>query len=195
MKDILGDSKYIADSVDSISKMYKFGYKLLEVDPQGRLFPLFIGNKKEILLKTFLKAENLPTKGFARRSGWHLGRIPSAPWLMNSKGEYGSKRGKGWKRAWYIVAYNATNDYTEEALKQPKKCFEEVPENGFYTFFEKGKCLWYITSEAIVLEPLEEKERQEILKQLNFDEKKEFEPYRKAFEKRRETLRRKKEEQ
>ena len=49
--------------------MYKFGYKLLEVDPQGHLFPLFIGNKKEILLNTVLKAENLPTKGFARRSG------------------------------------------------------------------------------------------------------------------------------
>lgn len=120
---------------------YKIGYKLLEVSPDGRLFPLFIGNKKEILLNTTLKAENLPTKGFARRSGWHLGKIPSAPWLMNSKGEYGSKRGKGWTRKWFKISYNDNHDYTKEALKQPNKCFKEVPIDGFYTFFEKGRCL------------------------------------------------------
>lgn len=155
---------------------------------------MFIGNKKEILLNTTLKAENLPTKGFARRSGWHLGKIPSAPWLMNSKGEYGSKRGKGWKRAWHKVAYNATNDYTEEALQQPGKCFREVPKEGFYTFFEKGRCLWYITSDAIVMGLIPEERRQEILTEMNFDEKAEFEPYRIAFEKRQQTLKRKKEE-
>ena len=174
--------------------MYKIGYKLLEVSPDGRLFPLFIGNKKEILLNVNLKAENLPTKGFAHRPGWHLGKIPSAPWLMNAKGEYTSRRGKGWKRAWYKVGYNANHDYTEEALQQPSKCFREVPKDGFYTFFEKGRCLWYITSDAMVLEPLKEEERQNILKDLNFDEKTEFEPYRRAFEKRKETLKRKKEE-
>lgn len=66
---------------------YKIGYKLLEVSPDGRLFPLFIGNKKEILLRKQWKAEAIQTKGFAFRPGIHCGEIPSAPWLMNAKGD------------------------------------------------------------------------------------------------------------
>ena len=170
---------------------YKIGYKLLEVSPDGRLFPLFIGNKKEILLRKQWKAEAFQTKGFAFRPGIHCGEIPSAPWLMNAKGEYASRRGKGWKRVWCCVLYNATNDYTEEALKQKGKCFREVPKNGFYTFFEKGRCLWYISSDVVVEGIIPEERRQEILRELNFDEQKEFEPYKKAFEKRAATLRKK----
>ena len=173
--------------------MYKIGYKLLDVSPDGRLFPLFIGNKNEILLRKKWVAKNLPTKGFAHRPGIHCGAIPSAPWLMNAKGQYASRRGKGWTRAWCCVLYNATNDYTEEALQQPGKCFREVPKEGFYTFFEKGRCLWYITSDAIVMGLIPEERRQEILTEMNFDEKAEFEPYRIAFEKRQQTLKRKKE--
>ena len=174
--------------------MYKLGYKLLEVSPEGRLYPLFIGNKTEIVPKQIWIAKAIPTKGFALRAGIHLGKIPSAPWLMNAKGEYGSPRGKKWTRKWFKVLYNANNDYTEEALKQPGKCFREVPQDGFYTFFEKGRCHWYICSDAMVLEELPEVERQEILRELEFDEQKEFEPYKKAFEKRQKTLKRKKEE-
>lgn len=170
---------------------FKIGYKLLEVDPQGRLYPLFIGNKEEIIPNQPWIAKAIPTKGFANRPGIHLGKIPSAPWLMNQYGEYASQRKKGWTRKWFKVLYNANNDYTEEALKQPGKCFRTVPEDGFYTFFEKGRCHWYICSDAVVLEELKEEERQEILSEMNFDEKSEFEPYKKAFEKRKETLQRK----
>ena len=168
--------------------MYKLAYKLLEVDPQGHLFPLFIGNKKEIIPNKKWEAEAIPTKGFAVRPGIHLGKIPSAPWLMNQHGVYASPRGKGWTRKWFKVLYNADNDYTKEALNQPGKCFREVPKNGFYTFFEKGRCHWYICSDAIVLEELQEAERKAILKEMNFNEKLEFEPYRIAFQKRKQTL-------
>ena len=174
--------------------MYKLGYKLLEVSPTGHLYPLFIGNKTEIIPNQLWVAKAIPTKGFSNRPGIHLGKIPSAPWLMNQQGEYGSPRGRGWKRKWYKVLYNANHDYTEEALKQPGKCFRDVPNDGFYTFFEKGRCHWYICSDAIVLEELKEEERQAILKEMEFDEKEAFEPYRMSFEKRKETLQRKKEE-
>lgn len=173
--------------------MYEIAYKLMEVDSSGRLFPLFIGNKEEIKIGEPWIAKAIPTKGFANRPGIHCGKIPSAPWLMNAKGEYGSPRGKGWTRRWFIILYNSTNDYTEEALAQPGKCFREIPKNGFYTFFEKGRCHWYICSDVIVMDELKETERQNILKRMNFDEKAEFEPYRKAFEKRKETLRKRKE--
>lgn len=172
--------------------MYKVGYKLIEVDPKGRLFPLFIGAKEEIKKDQVWVAKAIQTKGFAYRPGIHIGAIPSAPWLMNSKGEYGSPRGKQWTRKWFTVAYNATNDYTQEALKQPGKCFKDVPKNGFYTFFEKGRCLWFICSDVIIISELGEEERQKILKEMNFDEKKEFEPYARAFAKRQQTLANKK---
>lgn len=173
-------------------RKFKLGFKLLEVDPNGKLHPLFINKDATIRPHTEWKAGAYPTKGFANRPGIHLGKIPSAPWLMNKDGEYASRRGKGWKRRWFIVAYNATVDYTEEALKQPEKCFREVPENGFYTFFEKGRCHWYICSEAIILAELEEPERKEILKGMEFDETKEFQPYKEAFGKRAATLAKKK---
>jgi hypothetical protein len=67
-----------------------------------------------------------------------------------------------------------------------------VPENGFYTFFEKGRCHWYICSEAIIISELEEPTRKEILKGMEFDEEKEFLPYKEAFEKRADTLAKKK---
>lgn len=174
-------------------RINKLGYKLLEVSPDGRLYPLFIGNKTEIVVGQEWKAKAIPTKGFAVRAGIHLGKIPSAPWLMNQHGEYASPRGKGWSRKWFKVLYNANNDYTEEALKQPGKCFRDVPKDGFYTFFEKGRCHWYICSDAVVVGELKEEERQTILKEMNFDEKAEFEPYRKSFEKRKATLAKKKE--
>ncbi len=168
--------------------MQRTGYKLIEVDPQGRLFPLFIGAKEEIRIGEPWKAQAIPTKGFAFRPGIHIGAIPSAPWLMNADGEYASQRGKSWKREWFVVEYNANHDYTEEALQQEGKCFREVPKDGFYTFFEKGRCLWYICSDVRVIKRLEEEERMKILKNMNFDEEKEFKPYAEAFAKRRATL-------
>lgn len=174
---------------------YSIAYKLLDRrKSDGKLFPLFIGNKNEILLRKKWIAKDLPTKGFAHRPGIHCGAIPSAPWLMDAKGEYTSRRGKNWERVWCCIMYNSTNDYTKEALKQPGKCFRTVPENGFYTFFEKKRCLWYITSDAVVMGIIPEYRRLEILEEMNFDEKAEFEPYRIAFKKRQQTLKKKKEE-
>ena len=59
------------------------GYKLFERDMRdNKLYPLFIGKNEETKIGEWLKAEYIPTKGFSNRFGWHLGLVPSAPWLM-----------------------------------------------------------------------------------------------------------------
>ena len=71
-----------------------YGYKLFEMDMDGKLYPLFIGKNKETKIGEWIPAENLPTKGFAERPGWHLGMdIPDAPWLRGYDGVI-SERGK-----------------------------------------------------------------------------------------------------
>lgn len=161
------------------------GYKLFEMDMRnGKIYPLFIGKKEETKIGEWLKAEHLPTKGFAERSGWHCGQIPDAPWLKCADGSYGSQRGKNFKRVWCECEYNDTHDYTAWAQTMPKKCFKEIPDDGFYFFKETGNRIWVITSDIKVNRILSEEERQEILKEEGYDEKKAFEKYRVAMEKR-----------
>lgn len=160
------------------------GYKLFEMNQEGKLFPLFIGKTKETELNKWLHAEYIPTKGFACRGGWHIGTIPSAPWLMSVDVTYKSQRSKYWKRVWCEVEYNCNSDYTNNALKQKKKCFVQCPEDGFYLFREVGDRIWVITSDIKVNKILNENERKQILKANSFNETKEFEPYRVAMMKR-----------
>lgn len=165
------------------------GYKLFEEDKNGNLFPLFIGKNEIVEMNKWLKAQYIPTKGFAKRGGWHIGEMPDAPWLKGYDGSdtgiYKSQRGKSFKRVWCVVEYNATNDYNEEVAKLSKKCFEDrCPENGFYFFTECGKGVWSITSDIKVIKKLTEEERQQILKDMNHDEVEAYKPYKKAFEKR-----------
>ena len=160
------------------------GYKLFEMNLEGKLFPLFIGKTKETKMNEWLHAEHLLCKGFSVRSGWHAGTIPSAPWLMSADGTYKSQRSKYWKRVWCEVEYNTNYDYTDDALKQKKKCFEHCPENGYYLFREVGDRIWVITSDIKVNRILDENERKQILEAEGFDEAKEFEPYRLAMMKR-----------
>lgn len=160
------------------------GYKLLEMDSTGKLFPLFIGKNTETPVGVWLHAEYLPTKGFAARGGWHIGDIPDAPWLKAADGTY-KPRWKHGKRVWCVVEYNDHHNYNEYVQTLPKKAITDgVPEDGFYFFREVGKGTWVITSDIKVLRVLTEEERREILKEAGHDEEAAFEPYRKTFEKR-----------
>lgn len=165
------------------------GFKLFEMDTEGRLFPLFIGKNKETKIGEWVPAENIPTKGFAERPGWHLGmEVPDAPWLRGYDGsELGPYKGrkKGWKRVWCVCEYDATNDYREAVLTMKGKCMKDrVPENGFYWFKEGSRGTWIITSAIKVLRILTDDERNEIMKSQGYDEVAAYAPYRKAFEKR-----------
>ena len=148
------------------------GYKLFERDKRtGKLYPLFIGKKEETKVGEWIHAEHIPTNGFAVRSGWHIGtNVPSAPHLIGANGTYTSRRGKNFERVWCIVEYNANHDYSEEAQKQPKKCFTECPDDGFYNFKEPNGAKWIITSDIKVIRIIPEKERLQILKSKGFDE-------------------------
>ena len=162
------------------------GYKLFEQDPMGNLYPLFIGKKEVMPIGEWIKAKILPTKGFSVRPGLHLGEICSAPWLMSADGTYKSQRSKYWKRVWVLCEYIAENDYSEEVELLPKKCFQDrLPENGFYKFKEAGlNRIWVICDQIKIIKVLSEEERQQILKELNYNEKEAFEPYRQAMAKR-----------
>ena len=165
----------------------KTGYKLFEMREEGKLFPLFIGKNEETPMNEWVMAEIIDYHpGFAHRPGWHLGtQIPAAPWLMSADGIYKSQRGKRFKRVWCEVEYVADVDYTEEVVNLPKKCFvDRLPDGGFYNFRESGNRLWVIADRIRVTKILSEQERQQILREKNYNEEEAFAPYKAAFEKR-----------
>jgi hypothetical protein len=63
-------------------------YKLLRRRRDGSLGPLFINQRQRIPAGVWLDAEDHPTKGYARRPGWHAAPRPEAPHL--------SLRGRVW---------------------------------------------------------------------------------------------------
>ena len=168
----------------------QIGYKLFEMDTNNNLYPLFIDKRTAYPIGEWIQAENHPTKGYAKRPGLHVGQICSAPWLMSADGTYKSQRSKYWKRVWCEVEYNATVDYTSVVENLHKKCFTDyIPENGFYKFRETG-CdrIWIITDRIRITKIINEEERMEILKSMNYDEAEAFAPYKAAFEKRMNTV-------
>lgn len=167
--------------------MVRKGFKLFEQREDGKLFPLFIGKTKETPVDEWVMAEIvMEHKGFAHRPGWHIGaHLPLAPWLMSADGTYKSQRGKNFKRVWCEVEYVADVDYTQEVQNLPKKCFvDKLPNNGYYEFKESGDRLWIIADRLKITKILAEDERQNILKEMNYDEVRAFEPYKARFEKR-----------
>lgn len=164
-------------------------YKLLEMDTEGRLFPLFIGKNNETKIGEWILAENIPTPGYSKRPGWHTGLIPSCPWLMSVSNDltgYYKGRRKNWKRVFVECECNVTIDYNNEVSKLPKKCFtDKLPDNGFYIFRESGRVnTWIITDRIKIVRILPDQERQRILNDIGYDEQKEFVPYRNAILKR-----------
>ena len=174
--------------MDKKINVTRTGYKLFEMNKDGKLFPLFIGKSEETPMNKWVHADNIPTKGFAARPGWHIGETcPDAPWLKSYDGTdlgyYKSRFAKG-KRVWCEVEYNASINYDDEVQKLPKKCFvDKIPENGFYFFREVGKGTWVITSNIKITRILTEEERQEIMLKKGYDEKEAFKKYKETFEK------------
>lgn len=163
------------------------GYKLFEMSNDGRLFPLFIGKTKETPVNEWVPAEIIMEhRGFAHRPGWHLGAtMPSAPWLMGADGTYKSQRGKTFKRVWCEVEYATDIDYTDIVGQLPKKCFtDRLPDGGFYKFRESGDRLWVIADRIRITRVLDEQERMQMLKEMNYDETVAFIPYKNAMDKR-----------
>lgn len=163
------------------------GWKLFEMNSEGRLFPLFINKKEETVMNEWVPAEIIEYHPqFSHRPGWHIGTgVPSAPWLMGADGTYKSQRGKKFRRVWCEVEYVADVDYTPVVENMPKKCFtDRLPEGGFYNFRESGNRLWIIADRIKVVRVLSEEERFDIMNNMGYDEQEAFEPYRQAMAKR-----------
>lgn len=168
----------------------KSGWKLFEMRDDGKLFPLFISKTTETPMNEWVMAEIIEHHpNFAHRPGWHLGaELPSAPWLMGLDGTYKSQRGKRFRRVWCEVEYVADFDYTVIVEKLPHKCFtDRLPDGGFYRFRESGNRLWVIADRIRITRVITEEERQQILKDMGYDEAAAFEPYRQAMMKRMKT--------
>lgn len=56
-------------------------YKLVRVRKDGTIGSLFINKKLVIPVGEWLPAEDIPTKGYAHRPGWHAAHLPYAPHL------------------------------------------------------------------------------------------------------------------
>ena len=169
--------------------MSKYGYKLFEQNSDGELFPLFIDKNTAVPVGEWIAAEFHPTKGFAARGGWHIGAdVPDAPWLKAYDGTdtgYYKPRWKDGKRVWCLVEYNTNHDYNSEVQQLNKKCFNDrVPEDGFYFFREVGKGTWVITSDIKVIRVLTDKEREDIMREIAYDEIAAYAKYKASFEKR-----------
>lgn len=169
--------------------MIKKGFKLFECDENGNLHALFIDKHTIMPIGKWLKAGIYPTPKFSVRPGYHIGEICSAPWLMSADGTYKSQRRKNWKRVWAEVEYIADNDYTEVVKDLPGKCMKDrLPLNGYYFFKEAGVGrIWIIADQMRIVRIVDEKERKQILKSMNYDEDDAFAPYKASFEKRMKT--------
>jgi hypothetical protein len=86
---------------------------------------------------------------------------------------------------WAEVQYCADIDYTEEALKTKKKCFDNrLPDNGFYLFKENNNAVWIIADRIKVTRVLSEEDRIQILNENNYNEEEAARPYMEAMKKR-----------
>lgn len=65
-------------------------YKLFRKMKNGDLKSLFINKKQKLPIDEWLEAEEIPTKGFAVRKGWHCTANPVAPHL--------SEKDRVWKK-------------------------------------------------------------------------------------------------
>lgn len=56
-------------------------YKLFRVRKDGSIGSLFINRRARLPVREWLQAQNVPTKGFKVREGWHCCPRPKAPHL------------------------------------------------------------------------------------------------------------------
>ena len=110
-------------------------YKLFRVKKRepDKLFPLFIGKREAIPMGQWVAAKYLPTKGFAKRAGWHSGILPNAPHLMRRDGTLASDR------VWAEIEVPADVDWQSRAdASRTGDIKREVPVGGYYRFKRAG---------------------------------------------------------
>jgi hypothetical protein len=97
-------------------------YKLVRKRKDNTLAPLFIEAKRTLPLGEFLQAYCTPTKGYARRPGFHSTFVPYAPHL--------STDGRVW-----VECTVPGKEYKRELVPHlftGRNGMERVPEDGWY---------------------------------------------------------------
>ena len=56
-------------------------YKLFSIKKDGSIGPLFINRRLRLSVGKWYEAEDIPTKGYSHRPGWHCTLRPEAPHL------------------------------------------------------------------------------------------------------------------
>lgn len=79
-------------------------YKLVRLNKDGNLMPLFINKKEPFKIGEWMIAECFPTKGFAVRQGFHCCFTPLAPHLKE-------ELANGEKRVWIEVEVEEFEKY------------------------------------------------------------------------------------
>lgn len=102
------------------------GYKLFRLK-DGKLYPLFIGKRESVPIGEWIEAEEIPTKGYAVRPGWHAGHLPIAPHLRSRDGRIASDR------VWAEVEMPDDIDWQSVANQTKTKDIRfSVPRSGHY---------------------------------------------------------------
>jgi len=102
-------------------------YKLVRQRVNGTLGPLFINRRQVIPIGKWLKAEDHPTAGYARRPGWHVTLNPVAPHLslkgrtwvqvqVRSKGLQELHRPKSQGGLWLLAQWMKVEGQLQEFL-------------------------------------------------------------------------------
>lgn len=135
---------------------YIVAYKLFRtLKTKVGIFPLFIGKSKPTPIGKWIPAEFLPTKGFKKRAGWHVGRKPLAPHLMKKDGTMPVDR------VWAKVLIPDDVDWQAKLKERNlKELLDEIPIGGYYRFPRPSKQggEWLISGSIKVLKILTQKE-------------------------------------
>jgi hypothetical protein len=117
-------------------------YKIFEVR-DGQLYTLFISEKDDgkkkvpVPVGEWVKADSIPTKGYAVRPGWHAGELPVGPHLRSNKGlpDESITATRVWAEVelpadvdWQTVADRGLSEDRWNPLKG------EIPVGGYYRF-------------------------------------------------------------
>jgi hypothetical protein len=100
-------------------------YKLLRIRRNGTLGSLFIARKDILPTGVWLDAEEIPTKGFAPRFGWHCLKHPNAPHLHT------------------ILASGEVREWFEVQIDRYSKITRPASQGG----------VWYLADRMKILKP------------------------------------------
>lgn len=123
-------------------------YKLFRVNEKkpGQLFPLFIGKNEPVEMGVWYDADDIPTKGFASRPGWHAGDLPVATHIgEKSRPGLTAPDVRPTNQVWAEISMSADKDWQPEANKRGTNAQgkviaakadikDQIPVNGFYRY-------------------------------------------------------------